>query len=90
MPGRISLKVLYTPDNNLTRSIMTKANRTFAAAEFLQNWAEQVSNCSEYFLESYPPDSLRVDRLRQVRRKCNVLSPPPPNNNCFAPPYPDN
>ena len=64
--GVISLKVLYAPDNNLTRSIMTKANRTFATAEYIRDWAEQVADCSDHFLKNYPPDSPRVERLRQV------------------------
>ena len=50
---------------------MTKANRTFATAEYIQDWAEQVANCSEYFLENYPRDDPRVEGLRQV---CVTLS----------------
>ena len=64
---KVALKVLYTPNNNLTRSIMKKANRTFANVEYFRNWAEQVVNCSQYFLDSFPPDSPQVVTLRQVR-----------------------
>ncbi len=64
---RISIKVLYTPDTPLTRSIMEKANRVFSVPEYFKEWAEQVANCSQFFLDTFPPNSSAVQRLNDVR-----------------------
>ena len=53
----IAPKILYTPDNDLTRRIMSKANRTFATVDFVLQWTSQIKNCSDYFTNHYPPTS---------------------------------
>lgn len=63
---QVSIKVLYTPDTPRTRSIMEKANRVFTAAEYIQGSAEQVANCSQFFLDTFPPNSSAVQRLNDV------------------------
>ncbi len=63
---RVSIKVLYTPDTPLNRSIMVKANRVFSAPEYFKEWAEQVADCSQLFLDTFPPESSAVQRLRDV------------------------
>ena len=62
----IAVKVLYTPDTPLTRSIMEKANRIFKAAEEIEGWAGQVSNCSQFFLDTFPPESPVIQRINDV------------------------
>lgn len=52
-----SLKILYTPYTNLTLSIIKKANRTFNSVGLILTFADQVANCSEFFLENFPPES---------------------------------
>lgn len=59
-------KILFTPNTSLTRSIMAKANRTFSAVEFVLRWTMQVRNCSQYFLEHYPPSSPDVVALQNT------------------------
>ena len=59
-------KILFTPNTPLTRSIIAKANRTFASVEFILSWTRQIRNCSQYFLEHYPPYSPDVVTLRNT------------------------
>ena len=63
----IAIKVLYAPDTPLTRPIMEKANRMFAVAKEIQEWARQVSNCSQLFLDTFLPDSPPMQKLNGVR-----------------------
>ncbi len=63
---RVSIKVLYTPDTPLNRSIMVKANRDFSAPEYFKEWAEQVADCSQLFLDTFPPESSAVQRMSHV------------------------
>ena len=65
-PNKISLKILYTPQTNLTHSILEKANRTFETAVFVMDWTGQVANCSQFFLDNFPPDSPQVEQARQL------------------------
>ena len=65
-PSRVSLKILYTPQTNLTHSILEKANRTFETAVFFMDWAGQVANCSQFFLDNFPPNSTQVEQARQL------------------------
>ena len=59
------VKVLYTPINNITLGIMKNANRTFETIAQLIALADQVRNCSQFFLDNFDPDSLSA--VRQVR-----------------------
>ena len=61
-------KILYAPDNWVTRSIIKRANWTFATVELLLNWTQQVDNCSTYFLERYPRNSTDIAALRNLTR----------------------
>ena len=65
-PAKIALKILYTPQTNLTRSILEKANRTFETAVFVMDWAGQIANCSQFFLNNFPPNSPQVNQARQL------------------------
>lgn len=65
-PEKVALKILYTPQTNLTHSILEKANRTFETAVFVMEWSGQVANCTQFFLDNFPPDSPQVVRTRQV------------------------
>ena len=65
-PSRVALKILYTPETNLTRSILKKANRTFETAVFFMDWSGQVANCSQFFLDNFPPNSTQVEQARQL------------------------
>ena len=65
-PTRVSLKILYTPQTNLTHSILEKANRTFETAVFIMDWSGQVANCSQFFLDNFPPNSSQVEQVRQL------------------------
>ena len=62
----IALKILYTPVTNLTKSILQKANRTFETAVFFMDWSGQVANCSQFFLDNFPPDSPQIVQARQL------------------------
>ena len=62
----IALKILYTPVTDLTRSILKKANRTFETAVFFMEWSGQVANCSQFFLDNFPPDSPQIVQARQI------------------------
>jgi hypothetical protein len=62
----VALKILYTPQTNLTRSILEKANRTFETAVFVMDWSGQVANCTQFFLDNFPPNSTQVDQARQL------------------------
>ena len=63
-----SLKILYTPYTNLTLSIIKKANRTFESVGLVIGFAAQVANCSEYFLDNFPPESFAT--VRSVCKYC--------------------
>ena len=65
-PARVALKILYTPQTNLTRSILEKANRTFETAVFVMDLAGQIANCSQFFLDNFPPNSSQVEQVRQL------------------------
>lgn len=65
-PPKIALKILYTPQTNLTHSILEKANRTFETAVFVMDWAGQIANCSQFFLDNFPPNSSQVNQARQL------------------------
>lgn len=68
---RTAPKVLYYAQPEfapMARAIIQRANRTFESVEYIKNWAEQVLNCSEYFLEHFPPGSPQVDQVVQVNR----------------------
>lgn len=62
----MALKILYTPQTNLTHSILEKANRTFETAVFFMDWSGQVANCSQFFLDNFPPNSTQVEQARQL------------------------
>ena len=57
-------KILYSPDTPLTRSIIHRANRTFASVELILSWTTQINNCSTFFLDKYPRDSSDIASLR--------------------------
>ncbi len=68
-----SLKILYAPYTNLTLSIIKKANRTFETAGDLIALADQVANCSQFFLDNFHPAQLEtvskvnfLSRLREI------------------------
>ena len=52
---KIALKILYTPQTDLTRSILEKANRKFETAVFIVDWTGQIANCTQFFLVTFPP-----------------------------------
>lgn len=56
------MKIPYTPATNLTLSIVKKANRTFETAAQLMAFADQVANCSNFFLDNFTPESLAGSR----------------------------
>ena len=61
-----SLKILYTPLTNLTLSIVKKANKTFDSVGLIVALADQVANCSDFFLQRFPPDSFgQVESVQQ-------------------------
>lgn len=48
----LSPKIFFTPDNPCTRSIVHRANRTFAVAGILVDWSHSIANCSAYLLRN--------------------------------------
>lgn len=64
--SQVTPKILYSPNTARTREIITRANRTFAMFGFMRDWADQLDNCSTYFLEHYSPDSPLVVQLRSA------------------------
>lgn len=66
---RIAPKILYTASSEnmqMALSIMKRANRTIQSVEFFKSLAEQTHNCSEFFLETFPPNSPQVKILNEV------------------------
>ena len=61
-----SLKILYTPYTNVTLAVIQKANRTFDTAGQIIALADDVANCTQFFLENFPPNSSALDGLREV------------------------
>lgn len=53
-----SLKILYTPYTNITRDIIKRANRTFETAGDIIALADEVANCSQFFLDNFEPAQL--------------------------------
>ena len=62
-PDRIAPKILYSPNNTVTRSIMDYANITFEAIQVLLDTLELVDNCSSTFVTDNPPDSDLIGQL---------------------------
>ena len=58
---------MYYPHNSFTSELMAKANRTFSTAAFIMEWAGEVANCSDYFLDNFPPYSQPINTTREVR-----------------------
>lgn len=54
-----TLKILYTPYTNLTLAVIKKANTTFETAAQILALADEVANCSRFFLDNFPPESLQ-------------------------------
>jgi hypothetical protein len=65
-----SLKILYTPATAVTRDIILRANRTFDTAGDLIALADQVANCSQFFL-----DNFNDSQLMAVDKVCGTLAP---------------
>ena len=63
---QIALKILYTPPTLLTRAVVERANRTFETLAQVMALAQQVANCSQFFLKNFPPDSDTMEGLTQV------------------------
>ena len=53
-----SLKILYTPNTNFTRDVIKRANRTFETAGDIIALADEVANCSQFFLDNFDNKSL--------------------------------
>ena len=60
------MKVLYSPQTNVTDSVIRKASRIFDTFEYVKEWAWQIANCSDLFLTNFPPYSSRVNQTRQL------------------------
>lgn len=80
LPDKIVPKILYSPDTPITRSIMHRANVTFATIEFILDWLRQIDNCSTLFVDNTNSsdgffDNLRtaVSNLLQTRDDPNLL-----------------
>lgn len=64
-PDVFRLKIMYYPHNSFTSELMAKANRTFSTAAFIMEWAGEVANCSDYFLDNFPPYSQPINTTRE-------------------------
>ncbi len=60
---QIAFKILYTPLTNVTKAVIENANRTFETAGQVLALAQQVSDCSQFFLDQFPPESLEGERV---------------------------
>ncbi len=66
IPDHTAMKILYAPHNNHTANIMTRASRTFQTFAYIQDWAEQIANCSNDFLVNFPPNSTQASNARTL------------------------
>lgn len=93
IPKRIVPKILYSPNNNITRSIMHKANVTFATVDFILSWMKQIDNCSQYFLSNtnastpfivavrnYTAAILKTRKDKNIQLVHDLVDPDSPNN----------
>ena len=60
------MKILYSPQTNITDSVIRKASRIFDTFEYVKEWAWQIANCSDLFLTNFPPNSTQVNQTRQL------------------------
>ena len=60
------MKILYTPHSEATSSVIQKANRTFDSIGQVIELARDIANCTQFFLDSFPPDSSTVEGVREV------------------------
>lgn len=68
-----SLKILYALSTNLTLSIIKRANRTFETAGDIIALADEVANCSKFFLETFEPGQLTV--VAEVSSIADLVGP---------------
>ena len=76
-PDQQTPKILYSPNTTSTRSIMHRANVTFATVEFVLNWMKQIDNCTDYFLNNI--NESNVDIVRDYTGR--ILKTQPNNSN---------
>ena len=67
----VSLKILYTPFTNLTRNIIQKANRTIDTVGQVIALADEVANCSQFFLDKFPSNSSYINGTVMVSSLIN-------------------
>ena len=65
-PEKVAIKILYSPQTNVTDSVIRKASRIFDTFEFIRDTAEEIVNCSEFFLQNYPAAGNQVEQTQQV------------------------
>ena len=65
-PEKIAMKILYSPQTNITDSVIRKASRTFNTFQYIRDTAEDIVNCSDFFLQNYPAAGNQVEQIRQV------------------------
>ncbi|KAI8796754.1 ATP-binding cassette sub-family A member 1, partial [Biomphalaria glabrata] len=76
-------KILYTPDNELTRTILSKANKTFALVGELNRiakaWADQAGNLQvllDFIKDSSPfKDALNNEAIQDILRATTGIEP---------------
>ncbi len=64
IPDHVAMKILYTPHNIHTERIIDRAARVFQTFAYVQDWAEQIANCSDEFLINFPPNSSQANFSR--------------------------
>ncbi len=64
IPDHVAMKILYTPHNIHTERIIDRAARVFQTFAYVQDWAEQIANCSDEFLINFPPNSSQANYSR--------------------------
>ncbi len=45
---------------------MNRAARVFQTFSYVQDWSQQIANCSDEFLTNFPPDSSQANTSRTV------------------------
>ena len=65
-PEKVAIKILYSPQTNITDSVTRKASRIFDTFEYIRDTAEEIVNCSDFFLQNYPAAGNQVEQTQQV------------------------